>query len=413
MALRGRFVGQASDGEKSDRSDTRRAQRSQDLPEWKAQPIAPREAAREETPKQVPTATAGTAGSALRELPLNAIEPNKDQPRSGIKNEDLAGLAQSIKTYGLIHPIIVRPHGDRYQIIAGERRWRASRIAGLKLVPVRVMPRSDYETLELALVENLQRTNLNPIEEAYGYLRLTSSYDLTPGDLAARLGKSRSTLVNIMRLTELAEDIQLLVFQDKLKAGHARALLGLPPEFRLELAQFAIKEQLSVRDVEDTVRGFDGKKLDLRVKTFLPGLEVVPEGLVANTTDDVGASGEESDTALDAAGVDADAETAATVSTDAVTGVTTGEISDESGSAGAVGAMDTAGDAAAKGAPSNAKPEVTPRIPRRKKTQAETAMVRRLGTNVQIKRSSHQNRIVIDFTDADDLARVVQLVCQL
>jgi len=419
MAIRSRLV----KDESTPKDGSRRARRAQEQETWEEQSWDEQPVATDtdgETgmfddslfdlePESQPVALEDVGSSMLREIPIDDIEPNKDQPRSAIKEDDLTGLAQSISTYGIIHPIVVRPHGDRYQIIAGERRWRASKLAGLTVMPVRVMPKSDYETLEIALVENLQRSNLNPIEEAYGYVRLTSSYELTPGDLAARLGKSRSTLVNMMRLTELAEDIQLLVFQEKIKTGHARALLGLPEKFRTELAEFAVKEDLSVREVERIVRDFDGKKLDLTVKTFLPGLEQPETETDANAAVD-GATAEDgvqtadTETSIDASSDDID-ENAQT--DDAATASSGPAAFDPE-----LGVMSSADVLAAASAAVAQSARVSPRIPRRKKTQAEAAMVKRLGTNVQIKRSSRQNRLVIDFDDADDLARIVQLVCQ-
>jgi ParB family chromosome partitioning protein len=156
---------------------------------------------------------------------------------------------------GLLQPIIVRPLGDQYQIIAGERRWRAARLAGLEKVPVRVISATSAESLGLALIENLQREDLNAIEEARGYRRLLDEYQMTQAELADKVSKSRSAITNSMRLLDLPEEVQELVYQGRLTAGHARAILAIPDEAsRTKLAQKAIDEGLSVREVENLAR---------------------------------------------------------------------------------------------------------------------------------------------------------------
>lgn len=193
--------------------------------------------------------------SDVHELAIELISPNPDQPRTDIDDEGIAELADSIKKVGLLQPIIVRPLGEGYQIIAGERRWRAARQAGLTRVPVRVLATSETESLELALIENLQRQDLNAIEEARGYRRLLTEYRMTQAELADKVSKSRSAITNALRLLDLPEDVQEMVYEGKMSAGHARAVLSVPDEaMRLKLAQRVVDEGLSVRDAENLAR---------------------------------------------------------------------------------------------------------------------------------------------------------------
>jgi len=164
-------------------------------------------------------------------------------------------LSDSIGKVGVLQPIIVRPHAEGYQIIAGERRWRAARAAGLAKVPVRVMASTETEALALALIENLQRQDLNAIEEARGYRRLITEYGMTQAELADRVSKSRSAVTNTLRLLDLPEDVQELMYANKLTAGHARAVLSLTDEGqRIRLAHRIVDEGLSVRDAENMAR---------------------------------------------------------------------------------------------------------------------------------------------------------------
>ncbi len=167
----------------------------------------------------------------------------------------LEELADSIAKVGVLQPIIVRPHAEGYQIIAGERRWRASKAAGLAKVPVRVMASTETESLALALIENLQRQDLNAIEEARGYKRLIEEYSMTQSELADRVSKSRSAVTNALRLLDLPEEVQDLMYDNKLTAGHARAVLAVPEEAqRIRLAHKIVDEGLSVRDAESVAR---------------------------------------------------------------------------------------------------------------------------------------------------------------
>ncbi len=195
------------------------------------------------------------AGEEVTELAIDLISPNPDQPRTDMGEEALAELADSVKKVGLLQPIIVRAMGEGYQIIAGERRWRACRMAGLERVPVRVLNTTETESLEIALIENLQREDLNAIEEARGYRKLLSEFQMTQAELADKVSKSRSTITNALRLLDLPEEVQDLVYSGSLSAGHARAVLSVPEEpARIKLAAKIVEDGLSVRDAENLAR---------------------------------------------------------------------------------------------------------------------------------------------------------------
>jgi len=185
-------------------------------------------------------------------LPISKIEPRKEQPRNEFDESALQELADSIERYGVIQPITVRKlESGYYQIIAGERRWRASRLAGLNEVPVRVIEADDKKTAELALVENLQREDLNPIEEAAGYQMLIDTFGLTQEETAQSVGKSRSAVANMLRLLDLPDEILTLIKDGKITAGHARALMSVPnKELQIKLANEIIQGGLSVRKAE-------------------------------------------------------------------------------------------------------------------------------------------------------------------
>jgi ParB family chromosome partitioning protein len=208
---------------------------------------------------------------AVDELAIDLIEPNAKQPRSDFDEDKLAELTASILNHGLLQPIVVRPVGDKYQIIAGERRWRACRNAEMETVPVRIMTSSDQQAVELALVENLQRDDLNPIEAAYGYRSLIITYDMTQAQVAERLGKSRVAITNTMRLLDLPDSIQEMIFRGQLSAGAARAILGVKDEDgQLRLAEKASKEALSVRDIETIARLYQGGAMPKSARPVSP-----------------------------------------------------------------------------------------------------------------------------------------------
>ena len=188
-------------------------------------------------------------------LRISLVEPNKEQPRKQFNDESIEELAQSIKQYGVIQPIIVCKNGERYEIVAGERRWRAARKAGLKEIPVLIRDYSPEEIAEISLIENIQREDLSPIEEAKAYKQLIEDHGLTQEELAERVSKSRAAIANTMRLLNLHPDIQEMLSDGRLSAGHARALLAAENEIiQLELAQKVLDGALSVRQTEDLVK---------------------------------------------------------------------------------------------------------------------------------------------------------------
>lgn len=188
-------------------------------------------------------------------MKLNKIEPNREQPRKNFDEDALVELADSIKQFGVIQPLIVQKKDDYYEIIAGERRWRAAKLAGLKEVPVIVKEFTEQEAVEIALIENIQRENLNPIEEALAYKRLLTEFNLKQDEVAERVSKSRTAVTNSMRLLKLDEKIQQMVVDEMISTGHARALLAIEDkEEQLTLASRIFDEKLSVRDVENIIR---------------------------------------------------------------------------------------------------------------------------------------------------------------
>ena len=197
------------------------------------------------------------------EVPIELVEPNPDQPRTNFNKEELEELAESIKRNGLLQPILVRKVGEKYQIIAGEQRWQACNLLKMETVPVRVKEVGDDDTIMLALVENIQRSDLNPIEEAYGYRRMIERGKMTQSQVAQAVSKGRSTIANALRLLELPEEAQQLLFEEKITAGHARAILSVPTkEGRVKLTEKLVKEDLSVRDTEALARLLAGKKTE-------------------------------------------------------------------------------------------------------------------------------------------------------
>ena len=189
--------------------------------------------------------------SSVMEVDVNQIDTNASQPRKSFDKEKLEELAASIKNHGIVQPIVVRKAGDRYTIIAGERRYRAARLAGLSTVPVVVREMDDYEVMEVALIENIQRENLNPIEEATAIRFIMDQNDMTQEEVAARLAKSRPSIANTLRLLNLPWEVQELLKEDKLQTGHAKVILSLPERYmQVELADRIAKGGVSVREAE-------------------------------------------------------------------------------------------------------------------------------------------------------------------
>jgi ParB family chromosome partitioning protein len=195
------------------------------------------------------------ADAADRSISIDLIDPNPLQPRRVFQNERLAELAQSIRANGIIQPLVVRRQGDRYQLVAGERRWRAAKLAGADRVPVVVQDIPDERLLEITLIENIQREDLNPIETAVAFDRLGRDLDLSPDQIGQRTGKDRTTVTNFLRLLQLPPDLQQLIGERRLSAGHARCLLTLPtPGFQREVAEKAVAQGWSVRQMERTTQ---------------------------------------------------------------------------------------------------------------------------------------------------------------
>ena len=229
-------------------------------------------------------AAAAPTGIPVR-VPIDSIDANPMQPRSVFQAERLRELSESIRANGVIQPLIVRRKGERYELIAGERRWRASRMADLDTVPVVVLELADEKLLEISLIENLQREDLNPIEVAQAYDRLAREHSLSHEEIGRRTGKDRASVTNMIRLLRLPPDVQILLAEHRLSMGHGRALLGLPnPELQQTIAEKAASQGLSVRQVERTVQKLNEDrdpedkelpKVDPNVKAAIEELERV------------------------------------------------------------------------------------------------------------------------------------------
>lgn len=194
-------------------------------------------------------------------MKINMVEPNRDQPRKNFEEDALLELADSIKQFGVLQPLLVRKQKDYYEIIAGERRWRAAKMAGMKEVPVIVKEFTEQEIVEIGLIENIQRENLNPIEEAMAYKRLMEEFGLKQDEIAERVSKSRTAVTNSMRLLKLDDRVQQMIIEDMISTGHARALLAIEDrDQQYELANMIFDEKLSVRDVEKLVKSLKNPK---------------------------------------------------------------------------------------------------------------------------------------------------------
>ena len=227
------------------------------------------------------------SNNGVVELDINQVEPNKNQPRKNFDQDALNELADSIKQYGVIQPIVVQKIDDYYEIIAGERRWRAAKIAKLKKIPVVIKNFSEQEIVEIALIENIQREDLNPIEEAEAYKRLIDEYNLKQEEMAERLSKSRTSITNSMRLLKLSSKVQKLVISGELSSGHARALIPVEDaKKQYTLALEIIKNKLSVRETEKLVKALlEPKK---KVKKVVPENDFVYRNIEGKIKDIVG-----------------------------------------------------------------------------------------------------------------------------
>lgn len=211
--------------------------------------------------KTVESKEDATAKSGVQVMKINEVEPNRDQPRKNFDEDALLELSDSIKQFGVLQPLLVRKRKDYYEIIAGERRWRAAKLAGVKEVPVIEKEYTDQEILEIGLIENIQRENLNPIEEAIAYKRLLEEFNLKQDEVAERVSKSRTAVTNSMRLLKLSDKVQQMIIDDMISTGHARALLAIDdPELQYTLANKIFDEKLSVRETEKLVKEIKNPK---------------------------------------------------------------------------------------------------------------------------------------------------------
>ena len=214
------------------------------------------------------------------ELEISKIRPNADQPRRNFDRVALEELAASISEHGILQPLVVKPEGKGYTIVAGERRFRAAQIAGLKVVPVIIRNLSPKDVMEIALIENVQREDLNAIEEAMAYGKLMDAYHLTQGEIGIRIGKSRTSITNTMRLLNLPKEVQLQVLDEKISSGHARALLSLNnPEQMIELGREIEAKKLSVREVEKRVKQLKHPKKEKETRVLDPYLVDIEDQL--------------------------------------------------------------------------------------------------------------------------------------
>ncbi|MBR4513504.1 MAG: ParB/RepB/Spo0J family partition protein [Lachnospiraceae bacterium] len=205
---------------------------------------------------------------AVQTLPINKVEPNRDQPRKNFNQDKLEELADSISKHGIVQPLIVKKRRNYYEIVAGERRWRAAKSLGLKEVPVVIKDYSDKEIMEIALIENLQREDLNPIEEALAYQGLIEENKLTQDEVAEKVSKSRSTIANALRLLKLDQRVQQMLIDDMLTTGHVRALITVTdPDAQYEAATYIFDRQLSVRETESFVKKLLSKKKEIPTDT--------------------------------------------------------------------------------------------------------------------------------------------------
>lgn len=236
-------------------------------------------------PQPIPTPTQAISEQASQNVPIQAIDPNPMQPRRIFQAERLAELAQSIRANGIIQPLVVRLVSGRYQLIAGERRWRAAKLAGVEQVPVTVLEIPDDRLLEVSLIENIQREDLNPIDTAVAFSTLSTELSLNPEEIGQRTGKDRTTVTNFLRLLQLPEDLQQMVAERRLSAGHARCLLTLPTAvLQREVAEKAVAQGWSVRQTERTTQKMmadrqpkhvDDVQVDPNVKAAIQEMERV------------------------------------------------------------------------------------------------------------------------------------------
>lgn len=216
--------------------------------------------------------------TATQMVRISEIEPNRSQPRKNFDDESISLLADSIKQHGILQPLLVRAYGTGYQIVAGERRWRAARMLGMSEVPVQIRQLTDLEAMQIALIENLQRENLNPIEEAQGYFELTESYGMTQDDISKTVGRSRSSIANALRLLNLPEEVKDMLEEGDLSVGHAKVLLSLDNAYEMvEAARKASGGKMTVRALEKVVQNqekFEKKADNVKIDSYFKEMEI-------------------------------------------------------------------------------------------------------------------------------------------
>ena len=237
-----------------------------------ADKVSTKQMAKTETPTKLKSEHAADAVM----MEIAKVEPNRDQPRKYFNDDALQELSDSIKQIGIIQPLVLQKRDKYYEIIAGERRWRAAKLAGIKKIPVIIKKLTAQEIMEISLIENIQREDLNPIEEALAYKRLLTEFNLKQDEVAERVSKSRTAVTNAMRLLKLNDKVQQMVIDEMLTTGHARALLGInDQEKQYELAQKIFDEKLSVRDTEKLVKSIQNEKKTNVRKEINPKLEAI------------------------------------------------------------------------------------------------------------------------------------------
>ena len=228
-------------------------------------------------------------GETVRKVRITMVEPNRKQPRKNFDEDALQELSDSIKEHGVISPILVQDRKDHYEIIAGERRWRAAKLAGLKEVPVIVKHFTEQEVLEISLIENIQRENLNPIEEAFAYKKLLTEFNLKQDEVAERVSKSRTAVTNSMRLLKLCDKVQQMVIDNMISTGHARTLISIEdPEQQYQLAMKIFDEKLSVRDAEKLVKNINKPEKTRKKKETDEALKIIYQEMEEKLKQSVG-----------------------------------------------------------------------------------------------------------------------------
>ena len=228
-------------------------------------------------------------GETVRKVRITMVEPNREQPRKNFDEDALQELSDSIKEHGVISPILVQDRKDHYEIIAGERRWRAAKLAGLKEVPVIVKHFTEQEVLEISLIENIQRENLNPIEEAFAYKKLLTEFNLKQDEVAERVSKSRTAVTNSMRLLKLCDKVQQMVIDNMISTGHARTLISIEdPEQQYQLAMKIFDEKLSVRDAEKLVKNINKPEKTRKKKETDEALKIIYQEMEEKLKQSVG-----------------------------------------------------------------------------------------------------------------------------